>query len=168
MFPAATAIGGRGGDRWRRPLPPHHPRTASHGGRSAIAPAPCRARLRTWLAGIRELDREAQLLSGRTSCRKGAPPSRFPTAAGKESCYCLSWRDLRRRSNAGIACWTKLEITPPSISYHSPYATGRCDKNLCLPCSRVLSMLRDASRRRQLKRNTNNLSRLICAFWRVP
>jgi hypothetical protein len=35
----------------------------------------------------------------------------------------LSWRDLRRRPNAGIACWTKLEITPPSISNHSRYAT---------------------------------------------
>jgi len=36
----------------------------------------------------------------------------------------LSWRDLRRRSNAGIAWWTKLEITPPSFSNHSRYGTG--------------------------------------------
>jgi hypothetical protein len=35
----------------------------------------------------------------------------------------LSWRDLRRRLNAGIACWTKLEITPPSISNHPRYGT---------------------------------------------
>jgi DNA-binding NtrC family response regulator len=35
----------------------------------------------------------------------------------------LSWRDLRRRSNAGIAWWTKLEITPPSFSNHSRYGT---------------------------------------------
>ena len=40
---------------------------------------------------------------------KAAQSSRFPTAAGKASCYGLSWRDLRRRSNAGIACWTKLD-----------------------------------------------------------
>ena len=92
-------------------------------GRSASAQAPGRARLRAWLAEIRELDREARLRSGRTSCRKGALPSRFPTAAGKVSCYFSSWRDLRRRSNAGIACWTKLEITPPSFSNHSRYGT---------------------------------------------
>jgi hypothetical protein len=36
----------------------------------------------------------------------------------------LSWRDLRRRFNAGIACWTKLEITPPSFSNHSRYGTA--------------------------------------------
>src|SRR5205823_11952724 len=82
-----------------------------------------RARLRTWHGGSREPDREGQLRSGRTSCRKDVPPPRFPTAAGKASCYCSSWRDLRRRTNAGIACWTKLEITPPSISNHSRYGT---------------------------------------------
>jgi len=37
----------------------------------------------------------------------------------------LSWRDLRRRFNAGIACWTKLEITPLSFSNHSRYGTRR-------------------------------------------
>ncbi|MGP0093898.1 MAG: autotransporter outer membrane beta-barrel domain-containing protein, partial [Xanthobacteraceae bacterium] len=43
---------------------------------------------------------------------------------GKASCYGSSWRDLRRRCNAGIACWTKLEITPPSLSNHSRYGTN--------------------------------------------
>jgi hypothetical protein len=33
---------------------------------------------------------------------------------------------LRRRSNAGIACWIKLEITPASFSNHSRYGTGPC------------------------------------------
>jgi hypothetical protein len=28
-----------------------------------------------------------------------------------------------RRVNAGIACFTKLEITPPSFSNHSRYST---------------------------------------------
>ncbi len=32
----------------------------------------------------------------------------------------------RRRTNAGIACWTKLEITPPSISNLSRYGTKTC------------------------------------------
>jgi RNA-directed DNA polymerase len=42
----------------------------------------------------------------------------------------LSWRDLRRHLSAGIACWTKLEITPPSISNHSRYGTNRLARAL--------------------------------------
>jgi hypothetical protein len=34
---------------------------------------------------------------GLVACVLAAPPSRFLTAAGKVSCYCSSWRDLRRR-----------------------------------------------------------------------
>jgi hypothetical protein len=41
-------------------------------------------------------------------------------AGGRDN---LSWRDLHRRSNAGIACWIKLEITSPSFSNHSRYGT---------------------------------------------
>src|SRR3954453_16594687 len=34
--------------------------------------------------------------------------------------YLSSWRDLRRRSNAGHGLGNKPEITPPSHSYHRP------------------------------------------------
>jgi hypothetical protein len=34
----------------------------------------------------RRFDRAARFRSDRTNCRKAAPPSRFPTAAGKASC----------------------------------------------------------------------------------
>src|SRR3989442_14594416 len=101
-----------------------NPPSEGRPARNAAVTTKRRARLRTWHGGSREPDREGQLRSGRTSCRKDVPPSRFPTAAGKASCYCSSWRDLRRRTNAGIACWTKLEITPPSISNHSRYGTS--------------------------------------------
>jgi hypothetical protein len=30
---------------------------------------------------------------------------------------------FRRRFSAGIACWNKLEIAPPSFSNHSRYGT---------------------------------------------
>src|SRR3954453_17090435 len=39
--------------------------------------------------------------------------------------YLLSWRDLRRRSNAGDGLLNKPEITPPSHSNHCPDATPR-------------------------------------------
>ena len=42
---------------------------------------------------------------------------------GKSSCLGLSSRDLRRRFSAGIACWNKPEIAPPSFSNHSRYGT---------------------------------------------
>src|SRR3954452_18238609 len=37
--------------------------------------------------------------------------------------YLSSWRDLRRRSNAGHGLGNKPEITPPSHSYHRPDGT---------------------------------------------
>jgi hypothetical protein len=44
------------------------------------------------------------------SSRKGAPMARYGViSAGAQ--------------NAGIACWIKLEITPPSLSNHSRYGT---------------------------------------------
>src|SRR3954454_2098739 len=39
--------------------------------------------------------------------------------------YLSSWRDLRRRSNAGHGLLNKPEITPPSHSYHRPDGTHR-------------------------------------------
>jgi hypothetical protein len=46
---------------------------------------------------------------------------------------------------AGIACWTKLEITPPSISNHSRYGTVRppaCgEKSKNNDAARVLSTM---------------------------
>src|SRR6516162_6943300 len=56
---------------------------------------------------------------------KGAPQFVFPTAARQLSCYGSSWRNLRRHESAGIACWTKLEIMPPSNSNHSRYGTTK-------------------------------------------
>ena len=48
----------------------------------------------------------------------------------------LSWRDLRRRSNAGFACCIKLEITPPSffqpLLLRDPLP-GRSDTDLLSP-----------------------------------
>ncbi len=41
----------------------------------------------------------------------------------RTSCYRLSWRDLRRRPNAGFGLLHKPEITPPSNSNQSYYAT---------------------------------------------
>src|SRR4051812_9211027 len=38
--------------------------------------------------------------------------------------YLSSWRDLRRRSNAGHGLGNKPEITPPSHSYHRPDGTA--------------------------------------------
>src|SRR3954469_53927 len=38
--------------------------------------------------------------------------------------YLSSWRDLRRRSNAGHGLWNKPEITPPSHSNHRPDGTA--------------------------------------------
>src|SRR3954453_10372642 len=38
--------------------------------------------------------------------------------------YLSSWRDLRRRSNAGHGLGDKPEITPPSHSYHRPDGTA--------------------------------------------
>src|SRR3954463_3380439 len=37
--------------------------------------------------------------------------------------YLWSWRDLRRRSNAGHGLLNKPEITPPSHSNHRPHGT---------------------------------------------
>src|SRR3954469_14966775 len=37
--------------------------------------------------------------------------------------YLSSWRNLRRRSNAGHGLWNKPEITPPSHSNHRPDGT---------------------------------------------
>src|SRR4051812_5723568 len=41
--------------------------------------------------------------------------------------YLSSWRDLRRRSNAGHGLGNKPEITPPSHSYHRPDGTSDLD-----------------------------------------
>jgi hypothetical protein len=41
------------------------------------------------------------------------------------SCYPSSWRDLRRRDNAGSGWLNKPEITPPSNSNHFPDVTVR-------------------------------------------
>src|SRR3954454_6605672 len=46
--------------------------------------------------------------------------------------YLSSWRDLRRRSNAGHGLGNKPEITPPSHSnhpYHRPDGTPRAADN---------------------------------------
>jgi hypothetical protein len=71
----------------------------SRAGTCESGRAPRQAPLRTSLAGSREFYPEGQFRSGRTTCRKDTPRSRFPTAAPKASW----WRDLRRRINAGFA-----------------------------------------------------------------
>jgi hypothetical protein len=53
------------------------------------------------------------------STQKGYPAHRM-----QETRMVAAGHDLRRRENAGIACWSKLEITPPSISCYSPYGTA--------------------------------------------
>src|SRR5512132_2285693 len=61
----------------------------------------------------------------------GSPPRSGPTKLPPEtasrrlppSCYRLSWRDLRRRDNAGPGWLNKPEITPPPNSNHSPDGT---------------------------------------------
>jgi ABC-type uncharacterized transport system substrate-binding protein len=57
------------------------------------------------------------------------------------SCYGSSWRNLRRHESAGIACWTKLEITPPSNSHHSRYGTEETDPTVKDWLSRFLQGL---------------------------
>src|SRR3954470_24270051 len=49
--------------------------------------------------------------------------------------YLSSWRDLRRRSNAGHGLLNKPEITPPSHSYHRPDASllGLCAERAHCP-----------------------------------
>jgi hypothetical protein len=47
--------------------------------------------------------------------------------------YLSSWRDLRRRSNAGHGLGNKPEITPPSHSYHRPDGTAERVSKKCCP-----------------------------------
>jgi hypothetical protein len=126
-FPTAFATGGRGGDRWRPRLPPNRRSTAWPGGHSARARAPRRARLRAWLAGIRGLDPEGLLQLDRTSCRKGGPQLRFPTAAAQASCYGFSWRNLRRLAPESLVAssWRLRRLQFPTTPATAPTALRR-------------------------------------------
>ena len=47
----------------------------------------------------------------------------YAAASAAGDVICSSWRDLRRRSNAGHGSSNEPEITPPSHSYHRPDGT---------------------------------------------
>src|SRR3954468_13084764 len=66
---------------------------------------------------------------GQTSPRREKAPSQPPPRPGMW--YLSSWRDLRRRSNAGHGLWNKPEITPPSHSNHRPAGTLTLYLGLC-------------------------------------
>src|SRR3954465_7993550 len=64
--------------------------------------------------------------------------------------YLSSWRDLRRRSNAGHGLGNKPEITPPSHSYHRPDGTERLVRVLWYIQGGTMKLLRygDSGRER--------------------
>ena len=51
-------------------------------------------------------------------------PQKQLRVVSQSSCYPSSWRDLRRRDNAGPGWLNKPEITPPPNSNHSPDGTA--------------------------------------------
>jgi ELWxxDGT repeat protein len=84
------------------------------------------------------LDREGQLQSDRTNCRKAVPQFRFPTAAGQASCYGLSWRNLRRLAPESLVAssWRLRRLQFPTTPATAPNARSLVPK----PCTDFLGV----------------------------
>ena len=71
------------------------------------------------------LDEAADLLANARLDRvEPSLPEKQRRVAPHVSCYPSSWRDLRRRANAGPGWLNKPEITPPPNSNHFRDGTG--------------------------------------------